>query len=254
MIKLSVYVKPCLAANSINALRIKRLTSGQIKGGADWKARGGNKVTVRSGGPGRVGNKIRMRCENSREPGESFLFAIYSPWRAEGAADFELGCYLRVDCQSRDAPLQSRSLGSRCTGTACTLSANKMWKKRKGKKEYRIYTYIYTSRRHLQRYLALLSFAWRARPGVRFIFPIRLSSLASPDFSRPLPSREYYLTALRGNAAGLKFVQFLEPGRNKSSFEFVKRVAKFRFEKRDGGLIENIGSCMSILIYMYMVK
>lgn len=186
MIKLSVYVKPCLAANSINALRIKRLTSGQIKGGADWKARGGNKVTVRSGGPGRVGNKIRMRCENSREPGDSFLFAIYSPWRAEGAADFELGCYLRVDCQSRDAPLQSRSLGSRCTGTACTLSANKMWKKRKGKKEYRIYTYIYTPRRHLQRYLALLSFAWRARPGVRFIFPIRLSSLASPDFSRPL--------------------------------------------------------------------
>lgn len=33
VIKLPVYIKPCLAANSINALRIKRLTSGQIKGG-----------------------------------------------------------------------------------------------------------------------------------------------------------------------------------------------------------------------------
>lgn len=147
VIKLPVYIKPCLAANSINALRIKRLTSGQIKGGGrGWIEKPGAVIKLPLGPVGREpswpGNKIRMRCENSREPGESFLFAIYSPWRAEGAADFELGCYLRVDCQSRDAPLQSRSLGSRCTGTACTLSANKMWKKKK--KEKKKYIYICT--------------------------------------------------------------------------------------------------------------
>lgn len=51
-------------------------------------------------------------------------FEIRLPWRVAGVADFEPGCYLRVDCRSRVVPLQSRFLESRCTRRVCILSVN----------------------------------------------------------------------------------------------------------------------------------